>query len=497
MKKSVLIMLLLAVLGAGLPAEEDDHGFFLELFPTVTLAQKKTVDSVTIHDYFQHEKFWAMGVGFNLYNFEFALALDVFQSMDGYTNNYGFSNLPAFTSGGFDPMNYFIDTPVRGYVEYSNDVFDLSVGRRRWAFGYGEYNMALGRQTPYYDGAWFALHPALENGNRWHYDFLIAADDSKSVENLIDANKGDPRFTSFPNNPLESLDSKLRWFAAHKVGYQAETWQVSVSENMIMYALELGFENLMPIWHNLSRGSFNDSIDIAFEKKFEDFRIYGDLLMDDFTLAHETKGNPNAWGLYFGADLSLAGIEPFQGVRFNNYQGLKSEENYAFTSSSVLSLQAAFASRYLYLRTTGYPLGKFVMHQRVHGGGITETVTGFPYGNDAIMLKASANWSNARWYTEGGLTLLFLGKDNAVKFYTDSDKAIDGLLPGSGVLNTVVSDPNWLFSGIDTVNLIFDPRGYFSITDYLSAYAGLNLRLVLNDISKTNAAFSLGVYLKL
>jgi hypothetical protein len=489
--KKIIDVALFFVLSGSLFSLDNQRWFELELFPTlvVSLGDGQNIDSITQTNYLQHNKFFAAEIDLQGGGFEFFLALNIFQSLVGYSSNAGWSNLPYFIPGAFDINNYFTDTPAEGFLEYASDLFDISVGRRRWALGYGEFNMGLGQQAPYYDGGWFSLHPPLADGvRRWHYDFLFAGDEHKLTRELIEKNE-----VALP--VLATMFSDMRWLQVHKLGYQGKTWQIGVAEILVIAEIEPGVMSLMPIWHQLSSSSLNDNIDVSFEKRFDHVRLYGDIYMDDFTLPHEVgKGNPNAWGLYFGADFRLADTAPFSGVFHRNDESLKSENSFAFTDGAVFSVQAAFASRYLYWRNEGHPFAKMVMFRRTQGG-IIESVIGFPYGNDCFMLKASTDWSSSRWLLRGGLALLFLGYDNIVKYYTGNDYALSGLLVGEQVAGTVKSDPNWVFSGIDSINLVFDPEVYYALTRNISLYAGLNLRLIANRINHSTVAFSLGAFM--
>ncbi|GHU21443.1 hypothetical protein FACS1894172_12080 [Spirochaetia bacterium] len=463
-------------------AVDNQRWIELELFPVFVIGQERDIDSITLNDYVQHNKFMAIEFGFKLKGFEFFTAINLFQSPLGYADNTGLSNLPFFVSGTFDIADIFPDTPAEGFVEYRNDNFDISAGRRRWALGYGEYNMALSRQGLYNDGFWFSLHPETAQGGRWHYDFLLAGDEGKIVEKLI------------RENTLGDM-SATRWFAVHKIGYEGKSWRIGLSENMMIAELDLGTMLFMPIWHNLSLQQLNDSFDLSFEKRFEHIRMYGDILMDDFTLPHEVNGgNPNAWGFYLGADVRLFDTPSFTGISYDNYESLKAEDNFAFTDGFVLSFQAALTTRYVYWRNTSHPLGTFTMHRRVPNG-IIENYIGFPYGNDVLMAKASATWNSTKFLARGGLTLLLLGHDNMVRYYTDNDYTISNILPGDPVASTVQSDSNWFFSGIKTANLLFNPELYYALTHNISAYAGLNLRLVLNNIKYSNVVFNVGIYM--
>ncbi|MDR1893344.1 MAG: hypothetical protein LBQ61_01460 [Spirochaetales bacterium] len=469
-----------------LSAETDRGWLQLEVFPVFSYAQTRTADAIELNRYFEHPQFFNFEIELSAGGFEYVMDLGLFRDPFNYFENTAYSNIPMIGKNGLTLSGYFVNTPAEGYLAFQNDLFDISVGRRKWAFGYGEYNMALGRQAPYYDGLWLSFNPPdPRGGGRWHYTFLFAGDEAKMTSEIWDRHKTEPYWKDF--------SSDLRWFMAHKLSYQGESWQFGISENMVISEVDPGFMMLMPIWHNLSRGSLNDSIDISFEKRFESWRLYGDAYMDDFTLAHETKGNPNAWGFYAGADIRLGPAEPFGGVVFDPYEHLKSEADSSFSDGIILSLQGALTSRYLYNRTEAHPFGKFVMFRRIPTGFV-ESIIGFPYGNDVIMAKASLEWSGRRFLARGGLSLLLMGEDNNVKLYSTGDYALSNILPGDPLQNTVQSSSNWLYSGIREINLIIDPELYFALTDSLSAYGGIDCRLVLNDPSQNKFSFNLGAY---
>jgi hypothetical protein len=481
---------------------------FIDIFPTFRIGTPnffhQELNRLTYIDYHNQNKPIVLGFDFSYKNFDFYLALDFMQHVMVYNENYPYSNVPMGSSGFVNGLN--TNVPTAGYIAFDNDFIEFSVGRRRWALGPGDYSLSVGRDTPYFDGLWFGIHPKITEDITFSYYFLGAADDQAAIELLYDWNEkaynDDP--ASAPEFVyLQQLSEKTRWFFAHKIGISTPTFRIGLTESMVIDGkpITAWLSNPFMIWHNTympDGGNVAMTLDV--EKLIgSHVRVYGQFTLDDWQLGWEGYASaPNALGIYAGVDWQVFDSEEiFSGPRADPYAKVMADKSFRFKRGLILSLQAAYASRYLYNRHSKEPLGKFAFFNTLQSGGggdffLMENYLGFAYGPDTALAEVSAQWQSERWYVDGRIGLLFQGADSAANggYYTSDYYHPQGIFERGESVSR-----NWGFSSLKNVVFILKNNNYFAFTKNYSLYFGLNNMLVVNNLAQSRITFETGVLL--
>ncbi|MCL2520198.1 MAG: hypothetical protein FWE37_04245 [Spirochaetaceae bacterium] len=467
--------------------------FTIELTPAFRLSSAnfndEAINLFTIQNFFNQTRLSKFAFNYNYAPFQLYVDVDFLkQHIDVFTDNPSFSNFP-YNDGFVGSINATV--PLQGFFAYRGDLINVIVGRSRWHFGAGDYSLVAGRDVPYFDGVWFSFNPQLSNG-RLHFNFWAASDEQRALE----------KFLAWQPEGALHLQQNSRWFFAHRFGFSRESWRLGLTETMIFMGEPLNLSVISPLylWHNLYMDSAaNVAITLDFEKIFtnQNIRLYAEFSLDDFQLPWEAiDSNPQAIALYLGADWQIFDNgERFTAPRFDPFAQTITMDNFAFDGGLVVTLQALWASRFIWGRSQELPLGKFTLFKNIHDGnnGVIEHYLAFPYGGDNIYLKAGAEWQNSQFFVTGSLGVLLQGNDAAkVTGYLNRNHPE----PQAVHIWSEETARNWAYSGLAHTMLLVNSTVHYALTHYASAYTSLNSRLVLNDFSQSSALFELGVFLR-
>jgi hypothetical protein len=532
-KKALLIGLLLVLTGANIFAIANVG--FIDIFPTFKLSTSNFYNSnigrFSYSNLQNGPRLLNGGLNFGYKGWQFYLAIDVLQSVDSHNENIGFSNLPIGHKGAFGGLN--VNAPTALYIAYHNDLLDISVGRRRYQFGAGDYSPVLGRDMPYIDGLYVGITPQLTEKGKLAIRFLASADDQAALQRLYDWNRaawyrGDLNYdyyTNFDSNatsaenehawrqtPLGQLETRTRWFFLNKLALIRPTFSVGVTEGLLVAGPNLSawLGNPVSLWHNTFMPSGTKLlISVDFEKKLgESVRLYGQAMIDDWQLDWElddVNSPPNTLAIYSGVDWQVfTNDNLFTGPFFNPYAHTLGDDRFKMDGGLILSLQFAWASRYLYNRDYREPLNKFTyFHTQQAGGGgeffLIENYLGLPYGPDNFLLEATAKWQNKRFYTNSRVGLLFQGVDSASAsgFYSQDNWQMQGNFTMSdSVEQHRAASKNWAFSSLANIRLILKNSSYFALSSWASLYFGFDADISIFNKNLTRVTLETGALLR-
>ncbi|GHU21447.1 hypothetical protein FACS1894172_12090 [Spirochaetia bacterium] len=469
----------------------------IETFPVarvnVTGDSAQNADFQQFHD---SKRFLRLGFEFTTdFGLEVNLNLDITQGITANKKNPLFLNIPFAPGIG---LTGFIDThtPFESYVAYEGDLIDLSVGRRRWAMGAGDYSLSVGSHAPWFDGMWFNLHPTL-SGHRFDWTFLVAADTPIFISTWNEGNSAHSSYYWDTDADKPLLNSWAgRYFLMHNTSIWGNTWKFSIGETALVVGnLDLYTGNPTSIWHSVFLGHVNIEIQLAFEKRIaEQWRVYSELLLDDLPLEGGLT-NPLSGAFTLGADYQLfPGTERYTGPVQNPLYNIKREDNLRFSGGLVLSAQFVLTSRYVYSRADDEAIERFTMTKNVGAGDffLYEHYIGFEYGPDTFLTALSAKWENKSFFVTGNLAFMLRGE-----FGVNDQKQAEAR-SWTGFTKQDGGASDWFFSDtLAGVQFVATVEGWYALRKNLSAYARLQTQLTNITNYDNRFLFETGVLFKL
>ncbi|MCL2519781.1 MAG: hypothetical protein FWE37_02075 [Spirochaetaceae bacterium] len=461
----------------------------------------------TIQNFYNQTRLIKLALNIDIIGFNFYADLDFMQHFYAFKDNSTFSNLP-FANYGFSSAVYS-NIPLQGYLAYNSDLLQLSLGRRRWHLGAGDYNLVAGRDAPYFDGLWAGFTPQLPSG-RFHFYFMAAIDDPMAIGKFLDWNRQQVNEADRNNNEhWFNLAQESRYFFVHQIAFSRDTWRVGLTESFIWQGQAANFFIANPffLWHNIfNPEAGNVALTLNFEKLFteQNIRLYAEASMDDLQLSWEPiTSPPNQLALYVGADWQIFDNgERFAAPRFNPFERAMAMENFAFDGGLIVSFQALWASRYIWGRGDESALGKFTMFKDIHlrgnmygseAGGVLEHYLGFPYGGDNIYFKLSGQYQNNLYLFNGSLGFLLQGHEAAriSGHYSHDDPTPQGVYVWGEY-----TAHNWVYSGVANFMLLLNMQAYYALSNFASGYISLNSRLILNRFSHSTVLLEIGAFVR-
>ena len=338
--------------------------------------------------------------------FELPISLNQFHTVND--TSYIF-NHPFTTNVIFIPPNQLIDlnanVPYRAFISAGGDHWNLQFGRDKVGWGSGQTgNLIVGGHLLYNDYLKFTTyHPAykfttiaMAFPHPIDYGYSGQSDNSGSI--------GDPEDQS---NPINGL----RMFIAHRLEIRIlDIINLTLSEG-IMYMSEdstfdLRFLNPFMIYHNTNiRANANSILGLDIEiNPWENLVIYGQFVLDEFSLPRELVEVPGANPEAIGYLCGIKGILPL-------------DEGAVFGSFEV-----ALTDPYLYLRDIGdgkqnpgeyginYVIGIREFTPPVTNISIMEDFLGYEYGNDVVVFNLNGGYTVFdRFRIEGNVFYLLHG----------------------------------------------------------------------------------------
>ncbi len=376
-----------------------------------------SLDAEDLAYYFSRPAFLAGGFSLSAGPFSAAMSLELQQDIGEMLFGDGASNLPVNRDSS--ALMFSNNYPSVGYLEGAGPWWRLSLGRRSINLGRGMGSLGVAGDNPWYDHAAVGLEAPLGKGGL-AYDFLAI-----SVPRRGSAGKS---------------------LFAHRVEMDFPAFSLGFTEFNLVTGVVIDLQDIGPflVYHHLFADGSNVMMQLDWETwtRGREFRLYGEILMDDFQLGSEGSGsNPTAMGFHLGAGWRVFGGKPLDRPRFlrQDYAARPGREIEA--GGLDLALEAYWASTYLYRRSSGAPnqiftTRYFMQTDQMGWDEIPESWFAYPLGPDRILFRAKVEYQEERFGIKGEGSFALLGEEALLFTFTSPDPA--AWLGPKGVLT-----PQW------------------------------------------------------
>ncbi len=421
LKKLALVAVAAVFAAVAIPASAQGRavgaGLWFDIAPLLTFSNRTALtdsDSVAIDElarYFSRPAIVSGGFALAAGPFDAAMVLELQQDMGEMLKGGELTNL--IVNRDFTGMIFSNNYPNVGYLEGKGDWWRVSLGRRAINLGRGAGALLLSGDNPRYDHVTAGLSAPLGKGSL-DYDFLAL---------------------SVPRTSGAADDGKHLFY--HRLGIEFPAFSLGFAEYNLSTGVDLDFQDFAPflVYHHL----FADGSNVMFHLDGEwrpasSFRLYGEVLMDDFQLGSEGSGsNPNAFGFSAGAQWRI-----LDGARMERPKYFREDYRLAMVGKPlegglVLTLDGYWASTYLYRRSAGSPDQAYYTRYFMQTDSAWYTVNSwfaYPLGPDRIVARANLSYDLPGVALSGEARLSLLGNESGEWTYTTpADHVIDWLGP--------------------------------------------------------------------
>ena len=305
--------------------------------------------------------------------------------------------------------------PNVGYIEGTGSWWRLSLGRRALNIGRSLGSLTVSGENPRYDHATVGLSAPLGAGNL-SYDFLAI---------------------SVPRNGTAEPGKSLFF---HRVGLDFPRLSLGFAEYNLVTGVVLDFQDFAPflIYHHLFADGSNVMLHLDGEWRPADpLRFYAEVVMDDFQLGSEGTGsNPNAFGFSAGLQWRILEGVSMESPRYFRKDYRLNMVGKPLEGGLVATLDAYWASTYLYRRSDGAPRQAYLTRyftQAASGWWIMEPWFAYPIGPDRILVRGDLKYSLPGISLSGKATLAVLGAQSGETIYTLGSTSSNWLGPQTPV----------------------------------------------------------------
>lgn len=383
MQRKFLLLLWLIIPLFGLTGT----GFFVILAPSLALDTHLPVASDyrpnqdDLHRYFALPAILAGGLKIEIGKATAYVNMDLKQEFSAFLMGNSFSNLPLSLNSPIPAVD--MNFPRLGYFQWIDDNVQLSLGRRKLAFGPATYSFVLSDWSPYFDHFWLSLSGDAK-GREYFYNFFAVSAD-------------------------RTVYGAPKTLLGHRIGFMGSNFRLTLGEENLIYGVYPDLQDLGPflIYHHTYQNRSNVTATLAGELKVENLTAYGELTLDDFRLKSEgEQSNPTALGWFAGVSYSLWGGDVYSGPVFAQESHALRDVTLEKAGGLKVRYEHYHATPYLYNRNE--EIGKFTYPYRFNVLWFDSwpTVTGFfgfPYGPDSSLDLLGLEYEN----TKVALTILF------------------------------------------------------------------------------------------
>ncbi|TXT42033.1 MAG: hypothetical protein FD137_2351 [Spirochaetes bacterium] len=219
---------------------------------------------------------------------------------------------------------------------------------------------------------------------------------------------------------------------AHRVEMDFPAFSLGFTEFNLVTGVVIDLQDIGPflVYHHLFADGSNVMMQLDWETwtRGREFRLYGEILMDDFQLGAEGSGsNPTALGFHLGAGWRVFGGAPLDRPRFlrQDYVARPGREREA--GGLDLALEAYWASTYLYRRNSEASnqvfTTRYFMQTDQMGWQSPESWFAYPLGPDRILFRAKIEYQEERFGIKAEGSLALLGEDALSPTFSSPDPA--------------------------------------------------------------------------
>jgi hypothetical protein len=489
---------------------------FIDFFPTFNMGSNSFRPETLTREYYfmymEQPRLLQIGLDLSLKGWQFYGRFEMFQNVATSINGGAWSNLPLSVGSGEAKTGGFASNfPTEGWIAYTNQDVDFSVGRRTLVMGPGVYNFTLGEQALPSDGYWINVHPMSEYDVRFVGVFSGLFSMTRANDLFLDANQRyyDENTGEWVEgyDPVTAHDSRydlpIKMFFTHKLGAEGDWWRIGLAESLMIYGGFPGFDLISPMtsWHNGFLDNTNALMELSFEFKINksgklqnEGRVYGAFALDDVSLGDFDAAKPTAFGLMLGTQWQLIeGDQPYIGTIQSDSQHAARESTFRFDKGLTLGVEMVWTTKYFYSRPEDDPFGKMTMMTTTQFGvnqwPIIEYNMGFPYGGDVFLIQTNIDYIERFWHLRASLGYMIEGDKGTGVLWTDDPSTSSPDLVPAG------ANDDWLgLSGYLTHSLIMDVKAYYAVTQWFQAYVGLWQRLRMDDFKESRIYLSMGFH---
>jgi len=353
---------------------------------------------------------------------------------------YFSSNILFLQDFNFD-LNYLsLNFPSRALVSFGGTNWSLMIGKDRLSWGNGQTgNFAISDTIPAHHLARFATF-----FRSYKYTFLTSFFPHQSLY-YTDA--------GWQGMGDQAADEQgLRFYMAHRIAGRFFKNKLGLTlTEAIMYQSDDGTVNPrvfnpVDVFHNYYiRGNANSNIILEFDySPIKKLNIYGQLIIDEFSLPGEPKGKNSSWafpqalGFMLGAKTSF---ELKEGMFYSSFETLKTDPflylRYKDLDGTVNQKENTYGINYVVA---------FKEFSSSYGTSYDEYFLGYKYGGDAFVVNLNAGWKNYRNLSiEGNIFMMWHGTFDMWTNWTAIGDGSDARYPKWNLFN-------WLTTSHPTYN---------------------------------------------
>lgn len=406
-------------------------------------------------------------------------------------------------------VNSFFSPMIKlAYLEFDDDFFYFSIGRRKQSMGISDYNLFVNREMPFFDG----LNISIGRDVGLRFDSLISVSNLSKIYPIADNHWHSSPFEKADADPYEGQHNKF--FMYHAISYVGQTWFAMIGESAILAnPKSIGDLNIFANIHNENSERANVGIEFQFAKIIkEKFLFSGLLAIDDLPImaSHSTPSmladTPSAVGFGLGFKYKIIGGEVFQFPSFNSDKGIRKNTDFDLKDGGLtISLDYVATSRWLYQRSNIHDSSKeyfegiqsfynyFFNPQWIADRDHFSVPFGPKYGGDAQIISIKVSNETKKQKINGLFEIILLGSEarerlTDVNYWGNAD-----------ISHADENDQNfstkWITSG-DIMPLFILGGSYEQgIYNWLSAYGEFKLKLSSFDSPKYNLGFGVTISL--
>ncbi|MEN6500302.1 MAG: hypothetical protein ABFC65_07175 [Rectinema sp.] len=424
-------------------SDQSAAGLWFDIAPLVELTNRpvlSTSDKVSAEDlewFYARPAIATLGFQMRTGPLFAVMSVELQQDVGELLLGGSLTNLPV--SYNWNSLCFANNYPNVGFLEGEEQGWHFSLGRRAINLGPGDYSLTVSGQNPWYDHAMGGLSAMLGSG-LLNYDFLAI-------------------------NVLSRSDDG-KYLFMHRIQAEFPLWSLGFSEYNLLTKDSLDFQDIGPflIYHHLFSSGSNVMAQLDAElRPAPDFRLYGEVLMDDFQLTTESSSsNPNAFGFHAGLEWAILPASDYARPHvFRKDYGISIGSSH-LQGELLASLEWYWASTYLYRRSSSalneaYFSRYFLQTNSSIGWQTVEPWFSYPLGPDRMMFSARLAYAKSRmavsWRTyfmilgvESGETTYqapyadnWFGPQSPVTYAVHTDVSFDYVVRHSTLLRSAVS----------------------------------------------------------
>ncbi|MFA6765136.1 MAG: hypothetical protein WCR75_10875 [Sphaerochaetaceae bacterium] len=461
---------------------------------------------------------WLLQLESNL-DFNFVSAIDRTERLTDGEYIAGFNNKPLFqidlelyqghwtflTEGSIfslrppiviDTLSIFTPMVKLAYLEYDDQFFSVSIGRRKQSIGISDNNLFVNRDMPFFDG----ITVSVGKDTGFRFDSLVSVSNlnqiqskKKAYESISPLWRWDADTGTYVQIPTPLYDRYSKFFVYHALSYVGKNWYVMIGESGILANPNtVGDLSIFSNLHNENSDRANVGMEFqiattAIDKLF----LYLMAAMDDLPSqkGHQTPrmlaitpsalaiGGGFRWNPIEGKTYEYPTHDADKGIRRNTDFG-------SMNGGLIFSFDYVATSRWMYVRTNQHDssityfngfqsfYNYFFNPWFISNPDYYSVPFGLKYGGDSQLLALKGSYETHDVKINGSFELLLQGREGR-------ERSVDINYWGSADLSEDPDDwmysGTWISSGDIKPKLMVQLSAEKGLMKWLSIYTGVSL----------------------